>query len=345
MMKIFYAVQATGNGHISRAVQLLPYLQRYGKVDVFLSGANSQLQSELPVRYRSAGLSLFYNNEGALQYKKLVTQVRPLKLWREVRDLPVEKYDLVINDFECITALSCAQKKVPSVNFGHQAAFQSVFVPRPVRREGMGEFLLKNYARATSYVGLHFEQYDDFIFTPVIKKEILQASVRNLGHFTVYLSAFSDAFLLKQFALLPAFRFEVFSKSVKQRTQVGNVSFIPVNQRSFNESMINAYGVITGAGFETPAEVLHLGKRLLVIPIKGQYEQLCNAAALERMGVTVIHAIDENFGRKLMSWIALGKEVNKTYYNNIPQVLNYLMDTYPKKGVSLELLYPEMMLC
>ena len=59
---------------------------------------------------------------------------------------------------------------------------------------------------------------------------------------------------------------------------------MPVNQRGFNDSMINAYGVITGAGFETPAEVLHLGKRLLVIPIKGQYEQLCNAAALEADG-------------------------------------------------------------
>jgi len=38
-MKIFYAVQATGNGHISRAMELLPYLERYGKVDIFLSGA------------------------------------------------------------------------------------------------------------------------------------------------------------------------------------------------------------------------------------------------------------------------------------------------------------------
>jgi len=42
-MKIFYAVQATGNGHISRAMQLLPYLRRYGNVDIFLSGSNSQL--------------------------------------------------------------------------------------------------------------------------------------------------------------------------------------------------------------------------------------------------------------------------------------------------------------
>ena len=35
-MKIFYAVQATGNGHISRAMQLYPYLQKFGEVDFFI---------------------------------------------------------------------------------------------------------------------------------------------------------------------------------------------------------------------------------------------------------------------------------------------------------------------
>ncbi|ULQ51440.1 glycosyltransferase family protein [Flavihumibacter fluvii] len=343
-MKIFYAVQATGNGHISRAIQLLPYLQRYGKVDIFLSGANSQLQSELPVRFRSKGLSLFYNNTGGLQYKKLATQLQPYRWWKEVRDLPVEKYDVVINDFECVTSLACAWKKVPSVNFGHQASFQSPFVPRPARKDFMGEFLLKSYAKASHYVGLHFDAYDDFIYTPVIKKEVLQANPRNLGHFTVYLSAFGDDFLLKHLHQVPSFRFELFSKSAKQVTRSGNVTLIPVNQQRFNESMINAYGLITGAGFETPAEVMHLGKRLLVIPIKGQYEQLCNAAALEGLGVTVLKEIDDQFPNRLLNWIALGKVVTKQYSNNIPEVLDYLMETYPKKGISLDLLYPEMML-
>ena len=42
-MKIFYAIQGTGNGHISRAEQLYPYLQKHGEVDFFLSGSNAQL--------------------------------------------------------------------------------------------------------------------------------------------------------------------------------------------------------------------------------------------------------------------------------------------------------------
>lgn len=343
-MKIFYAVQATGNGHISRAAQLLPYLQRYGKVDIFLSGANSQLQNDLPIRYRSMGLSLFYNSHGGLQYNKLAAQIQPARLWKEVKELPVEKYDVVINDFECITSLACALKKIPSVNFGHQAAFQSKLVPRPLKKDLVGEFLLRNYARASRYVGLHFESYDDFIFTPVIKKEILQARARNMGHFTVYLSAYSDEQLILHLQKLTSFRFEVFSKSVQQVKELGNLRLLPVNQRLFNESLINSYGVITGAGFETPAEVLHLGKRLLVIPIKGQYEQLCNAAALEKMGVTVVNEIDMNFPQVLENWIAMGRQVTRQYTRNSPEVLEYLMDNYPQRGVSLELLYPELLL-
>ena len=57
-MKILYAVQATGNGHISRAMELLPYLNEYGNTDIFLSGDNSNLAFDVPVKYRSKGLSL-----------------------------------------------------------------------------------------------------------------------------------------------------------------------------------------------------------------------------------------------------------------------------------------------
>jgi UDP-N-acetylglucosamine:LPS N-acetylglucosamine transferase len=48
-MKIFYAIQATGNGHISRATQLYPYLKKFGSVDFFLSGNNASLEVQVVV--------------------------------------------------------------------------------------------------------------------------------------------------------------------------------------------------------------------------------------------------------------------------------------------------------
>ncbi len=226
-MKILYAVQATGNGHISRAMELLPSLRLYGQVDVFLSGANSQLKADLPVRYRSKGLTLFYNNGGGLNYPKIIRCLSPLRVWNELKELPVEKYDIVINDFECITSLACAYKKVPSVNFGHQASFQSALTPRPAKKELVGESILKYFARATSYMGLHFERYDDFIFTPVIKSEILKAKPVVKNHITVYLSAYSDETVLQHFIKIKGFHFQVFSKQVAKPYTVGNITFIP----------------------------------------------------------------------------------------------------------------------
>jgi uncharacterized protein (TIGR00661 family) len=341
-MKIFYAVQATGNGHISRAMELLPYLERYGKVDIFLSGANNTLQLDASVKYRSKGLSLFYTNSGSLNYPEIVRQFAPLRLIKEIKELPVEKYDLVLNDFESITSLACAYKKVPSVNFGHQASFVSPKVPRPAKKELMGEWILRNYARATQYIGLHFKQYDDFILPPVIKKEILQADPRDKGHITVYLSSYSDATLTRYFSPLKEHQFQVFSKEVKEPVQQGNILFIPVSKNAFNKSLITCKAIITGAGFETPAEALYLGKKLLVIPIRGQYEQFCNAAALEKMGIPVLKTLDSNFAPVFHQWMEQKKRPSFTLDHSTESIVSYLMHHCSKeKKDALDLLYPD----
>ncbi|HXB95298.1 MAG TPA: glycosyltransferase family protein [Puia sp.] len=341
-MKIFYAIQATGNGHISRAMEILPYLERYGQVDLFLSGANNSLQMDTPVKYRSKGLSLFYTNSGGLNYWEILRQLSPLRLWREVRDLPVEKYDLVINDFECITALACAHKKVASVQFGHQASFISPKVPRPDHRDRMGEWILRNYARATQYIGLHFSQYDDFILPPVIKKDILQADPQDNGHVTVYLSSYSDATVKRYLQPMKDFFFQVFSKEVRSPQRDGNILFIPVSKGSFNKSLIACKAILTGAGFETPAEALYLRKKLMVIPIRGQYEQYCNAAALSKMGVPVLHALDSGFERAFRVWMGQKKKPHLHLDYSTESIVSYLMHHCgSEKADALDMLYPE----
>ncbi|MGG9970526.1 glycosyltransferase family protein [Ferruginibacter sp. SUN002] len=305
-MKIFYAVQATGNGHIARAIELLPYLQQYGEVDVFLSGSNSSLKTAtaLPVKYQSKGISLFYSNKGGLDYFKMIKNFSPVRSYREARDLPVEKYDIVINDFESITSLACKMKNIASINFGHQASFMSSKVPRPKKMDLAGEFILKKYATAKKYIGLHFEQYDDFILPPIIKKIILNAETTDNGHITVYLPHYSDLQLIKKLKALHDLKFEVFSKRVSKKEENKNITFMPIDNNGFNQSMIHASGIITGAGFETPAEALYMGKKLMVLPIKGQYEQLCNASALKNFDVPVLEEIDIDFTNNVRSWMS-----------------------------------------
>jgi uncharacterized protein (TIGR00661 family) len=333
-MKIFYAVQATGNGHISRAMELLPHLQQYGSVDIFLSGNNSHLVLDAPIKYRSKGLSLYYNCKGGLDFWQLAKDFQPLRLKQEIKDLPVEKYDLVINDFDYITAAACAKKKIPSVNFGHQASFQSALTPRPSARSTAGEWVLKNYAKATRYIGLHFKSYDNFIFTPVVKKEILEASPADGNYITVYLPSYCEPQLINIFQPFGDLRFEIFSSQTKEPKTLDNISFLPVNKKLFNQSLINCTGIITGGGFETPAEALHLGKKIITIPIRSQYEQQCNAAALEKLGVLKLKSIDSDFETHLYNWMNEGKAIKMDYSQTIPQCLEFLFASEPAEKLN-----------
>ncbi len=327
-MKILYSVQATGNGHISRAMELLPYLQHYGKVDIFLSGDNSNLALDAPIKYRSRGLSLYYNCNGGLDYWQITKAFQLSRIKREIKDLPVEKYDLVLNDFEYITAAACAKKGVPSVNFGHQASFQSCNTPRPAKRNIAGEWVLKNYAKASRYIGLHFKKYDDFIFPPILKEEIRHAEAADKKYIAVYLPSFCEQQLKDLLNPFKDCQFEVFCRETKQALHFRNIHFLPIEKDRFNKSLIHCTGIITGAGFETPAEALHLGKKLMCIPIKGQYEQKCNAAALKEMGVFCLESIGSDFEKQFMLWLESSQKITTNYTNSIDECLAYLFSEH-----------------
>lgn len=327
-MKIFYAIQATGNGHISRAVQLYPYLQKFGTVDFFMSGNNASLEVDLPVKYKSKGCSLHYSKCGGLDYWDIAKNIEPIQMYKDAKSLPLKEYDVVINDFDSITSLACKLQKVHSVQFGHQASFISKLTPRPERKSILGETIFKHYAPSPKHIGLHFESYDSFILPPIIKDEILQATPKDFKHITVYLPSFDKECLEKAFHKLPEQEFHWFLKEVKFKYKSGNITYYPVNQEDFNKSMINCHGIITGGGFETPAEALYLKKKVLSIPILNHYEQECNAAALKQLGVSVIYEVGKEFELIIENWLNSGVKVPTIQSNNVTETLQFLFDTY-----------------
>ncbi len=332
-MKILYAVQATGNGHISRAHQLYPYLAEIGEVDIFLSGSNANLPMDIPVKYKAEGLSLFYNQCGGLDYFKSISKFSWSRVLKEARSIPVEKYDLIINDFDHITARACKNKGVPSIQFGHQGSFMSKVTPRPSKRSWIGEYILKNYAPAERYVGLHFERYDNFIFPPVIKDVFINAQPKDHGHITVYLPSYEKVCLTKIFHEIAPKTIHWFVKDVDKPYVDGNIHYFPIQQHYFNESLLYCHGLLTGGGFETPAEALYLGKKLLTIPIQGQYEQECNAAALEQMGIPKLSVLNCDSKQGFFDWINSPSIHPRIEANDISETLNYILNLNSKNNV------------
>jgi len=323
-MKIFYAIQGTGNGHISRAEQLYPYLQKHGEVDFFLSGSNAQLQTPLPIKYRSNGISLHYKTTGGMDYGK-ISKSLSFNIFKEAKALPVEQYDLIINDFEFITSLACSLKKKKSIQFGHQASFQSKLTPRPNTFNPIGNLILNKFVKSTDYLGLHFESYDKNIYNPIIKDEIINASPIDNGHITVYLPQYSVSFLSPYLLAQSKLNFEIFTKEVKLPTTYKNLRLLPIDNKTFTQSLIHCHGIITAGGFETPAEALYLKKKLLSIPILKHFEQECNGAALEKLGVTVIEKIDKNFNQVLTQWIQAENTVQFKLTHSTEEIVNLLM--------------------
>jgi uncharacterized protein (TIGR00661 family) len=302
-MKILYAIQGTGNGHIARAEDIVPVLREYADVDLFVSGAQADMQLPFEVKYKSKGLSFYFGKKGGVDVVKTIRKNKAMGTFREIRDFPVERYDLLINDFEPISAWAAKLKQVPSVALSHQASLLSEDVPRPRLYDPVGTWILANYAPATYKLGFHFKAFNDSIFTPVVRKRVTSLRIDDKGHYTVYLPAYDDKKILTVLSQIEGVEWHVFSKHSRIRYRVGDIRVYPVDNELFTSSMVNSAGVLCGAGFETPAEALFLGKRLMVIPMKRQYEQHCNAEVLRQMGIPVLPKLKKRFIKVIQHWM------------------------------------------
>lgn len=327
-MKLLYAVQATGNGHISRACEVIPELRKIGELDIFLSGSNAHLHFPFEAKYKSRGLSLFYGKHGKLDYRRMFIENSASRLFSEIRNFPISQYDLVVNDFESISAWAAKLRGVPCVAFSHQAAFLSRQTPRAEHKSVFAEMLLQNYAPASDAIAFHFKRYDSFIFTPVLRSKIRMTTPENRGHYTVYLPAIGRDLILSVLGKLSSVKWEVFLPGCKSESRIGNVLFKPVEGEAFIQSLAQCEGVLCGAGFETPAEALFLGKKLFVIPIQGQYEQQCNAAALAEMGISVAQQFNSELGQSLIHWLNSPNPLRINYANQTAELVEILANRY-----------------
>lgn len=301
-MKILYAIQGTGNGHLSRALDIVPILQQKGELDILVSGIQADLELPYPVKYKFKGLSFIFGKKGGIDLLATYKKSNLKRLFLEIKSLPIEEYDLVITDFEPVSAWACRMKHKPCIGLSHQEAVINSKSPKPKKNDPLGKAILHNYVPVTQAYGFHFREYDKNIFTPVIRKQVRNAFPQQEEHFTVYLPAWSDERIIKVLGEIKNIEWQVFSKHAKKEYNEKNIHVKPVSNEAFIKSFTSCAGILCGAGFETPAEALFLKKKLMVIPMKGQYEQQCNAAALQQMGVPVIKKLKMKHLQTIRAW-------------------------------------------
>lgn len=327
-MKILYAIQGTGNGHLSRARDVIPSLLKQEiSLDLLVSGIQADVSLPYPITYQLKGLSFIFGKKGGVDMWKTYYRANSLRLQKEIKSIPVESYDLVINDFEPVTAWACKLKQLPCYSFSHQAAVLSPKAPKPKKKDPFGKWILQNYAPTSRQFGLHFQSYEPNIYTPIIRKDIREAKITQNDHYTVYLPSYSDEKLIQFLSKFKGVKWQVFSKHNKKEHVNEHIHIRPITNHDFVASMASSKGIVCGAGFETPAESLFLQKKLLVIPMKGQYEQQCNAAALSKIGVSVIKSLKKKHLEKMQHWLDSEDIISVDYPDITEQMVSQLLAT------------------
>ncbi len=326
-MKILYGIQATGNGHITRATEIIPLLQTQASVAVQMSGMQSSVSFPYPVKYRFYGLSFVSGKSGGIDYLMTYHKTKTLRFLNDLLKLPLEDYDLIIQDFEPVIAWAGKLRGKEVIALSHQSAVIHDAAPQPDLFDPLGKQILKKYAPANIEYGFHFQSYDDAIFTPVIRKSVRKTKPSNKGHYTVYLPSYQEAELISHLSDFDKISWHVFSRHARHPYQYENIRVFPTEQDSFLESMASAEGVLCGAGFETPAEALYLKKKLMVIPMKKQYEQQCNAAALKDMGVGVIRTLEEG-KPQIREWLENHRKTEVLFPDQTESILTEIIEKH-----------------
>ena len=169
-MKIFYGVQGTGNGHITRARVMAEEL-RSANFDVTyqFSGrpADKYFDMEIFNGYQVKEGLTFNTTKGNVSYLKTAIQASPIRFIRDISSLDLSPYDLVISDFEPVTAWAAKKQKKQVVGIGHQYAFCHD-IPRK-GSDPIANQVMKYFAPADIGVGLHWHHFGQTILPPIIQ--------------------------------------------------------------------------------------------------------------------------------------------------------------------------------
>lgn len=323
MKRLLFGVQATGNGHITRARALLPWLRRMGfEVDVLLSGREREQLFGLEDfgHYRTRRGFTFALADGRVRPFHTFMQADIRRFWRDVRDLNLDDYDLILTDFEPVTAWAARLRGRHCIGIGHQYAFRYP-VPNMPFHTG-AKLLMRWFAPAGQSVGLHWDSFGAPILPPIVEAGV-QHRASMPGQYLVYLPFDSTDSVLDLLRPFDQVNF-VYYAGVDAPRQEGHIQIKPYARTGFKEDLGRACGVICGAGFELPSEALFLGKKLLVKPLAGQLEQLANARALALLGQgQVMQQLDSN---QLAHFLAAPDAVPVAYPDVARAIAEWLRD-------------------
>ncbi len=322
-MKVFYGVQATGNGHITRARAMAPKLKQAG-IDVtwmFTGRPWEQLfDMEVFADYEWRTGLTFATKAGHVQYLQTAWENPIARFVRDVKQLDLSGYDLVVCDFEPVTAWAAKLQGIKTVGIGHQYAF-CYDIPR-AGADFLGEKVLRYFAPVSVGLGVHWHHFHHPILPPVIERDM--GAAETIPNKVIVYLPFEDVNhviqLLKQFH---GYQFYIYSPtSPNTQEHPANIHVRQLSRVGFQNDFADSSAVISNAGFELASEALQTGKKILVKPLRGQMEQVSNALALELLQLgQVMQSLD---AASIATWLEQSRAIHVQYPDSAQAIVDWM---------------------
>jgi uncharacterized protein (TIGR00661 family) len=326
-MRIFYGVQGTGNGHITRARLMAKELYAAG-IDVTFqfSGRSADKYFDMEVfnGYQLRTGLTFHTEKGQVSYLKTALDAKPITFIKDIKSLDLSGYDLVISDFEPVTAWAAKSRKKPVLGIGHQYAFN-----HKIPREGsdpIADRVIKYFAPVDNGVGLHWHHFGQPILPPIIDTpETPKTIIKN--KIIVYLPFEDPHEVVRLLSQFENFQFHIYAPEPVP-SEFEHIVCNSLSRDGFLKDLYDCAGIISNAGFELASEALQLGKKILAKPLYAQMEQISNAAALQQLGYG--HVMQNMDTAVIDHWLHDDHAIHITYPNIAKVLVQWIQDGMPK---------------
>jgi uncharacterized protein (TIGR00661 family) len=304
MARIIYGVAGEGFGHSSRSHLIGQRLIDAGHDVMFVGSRKSlvYLKQYFGERVKEIfGLSFAYEDGRIDKSETLKRNLLNLpegnrqneELFRQYFE-PFEP-ELVISDFEPFSGWWAWRKRVPFISIDHEHMLTLCELEHRSKnwfsRLTASVVTECHYVGAVTYIVINFFKTPLRINSAILAPPIVRPIVRGLeareGEHILFYSTTGkgEERLREMFCKFGGQRFYVygFDKSAEYE----NCIFKERSTEGFLADLAGARGVIASAGFSLISECLHLKKKMLLLPVAGQYEQMINGQYMEKLGLGI----------------------------------------------------------
>lgn len=304
MAKIIYGVAGEGFGHSSRSHLIGQKLIDAGHDVIFAASKKSlaYLKPYFGDRVKEvAGLSFAFENGRIDSFKTITLNLGKLPEANGINNILFHEIfkpfdpDLVITDFEPFSAWWAWRKDIPFISIDHEHMLTHCELDHPAQQwlpKLKAEIVTRSYYfNAAAYLVINFFKAEPkssktFVTPPIVRSIVRQFEPTEGDDILVYSSMAKDSSeLLEAFTQFKDQTFIIYGYDKAE--QHGNCIFKKRSTEEFLSNLTNCRGVIASAGFSLLSECLYMRKKMLLMPVANQYEQMINAHYIEKLGLGI----------------------------------------------------------